>query len=65
MGDNMSKEKQNIKCDVHTCKYCNCEENHCDLREIEIKNQSGFAASKKDTICASYKLDKGKLDKED
>lgn len=62
---NLSKDKQNIKCDVHSCKYCDCEENHCDLREIEIKNQSGLATSKKDTICGSYKLDKDKVVEED
>lgn len=59
------KDEQNIKCDVHSCKYCDSNENHCDLREIEIKHQSGFASSKKDTICSSYKFDKDKINEED
>jgi len=58
----LNKKKQSIKCDVHSCRYCNCEENHCDLREIEIKNQCGLAGDKKDTICASYKLDNSKME---
>ena len=58
----LKKDKQNIKCDVHLCKYCNSDDNHCDLREIEIKNQSGLATEKKETICASYKLDKSKVE---
>lgn len=57
----MKKDKQNIKCDVHSCRYCNSDEEHCDLREIEIKNQSGLALEKKETICSSYKLDKDKI----
>lgn len=61
----MKKDKQNINCDVHSCKYCDCENDHCDLREIEIKNQSGVASDEKDTICSSYKLDKSKQKKEE
>ena len=59
MGDIMKKEnKQNIKCDVHTCKYCNCDCDVCELREIEIKNQCGCgpATDKNQTICSSYKI---------
>lgn len=56
----MEKNKQNINCDVHSCKHCNCEENHCDLREVEIKNQSGMATDEKETICSSYELDEKK-----
>lgn len=61
---NLEKERQNIKCDVHTCKHCNCEENHCNLREVEIKNQSGLTSQKEGTICASYKLDEEKMKEE-
>lgn len=58
----LSKEKQNIKCEVHSCKYCNCDDDHCDLREIEVKNQSGLATDKDETVCSSYKLDKEKTE---
>lgn len=58
----MEKNKQNINCDVHSCKYCNCDDDHCDLREIEIKNQSGLAMDEKETICSSYELDDEKLE---
>ena len=61
----MSKDKQNIKCDVHTCKYCDCDHDHCNLREVEIKNQSGLTSQKEETICASYKLDKEKMKEEE
>lgn len=61
---NLGKENQNIKCDVHSCKHCNCDENHCDLREIEVKNQSGFATDEKETLCSSYKLDEEKMEDE-
>lgn len=54
---NLKKEKQNINCDVHSCKHCNNDENHCNLREVEIKNQSGVAKDEKETICSSYELD--------
>ena len=56
------KEKQNIKCDVHSCKHCNCDEDHCGLREVEIKNQSGVAKDEKETICSSYELDNERVD---
>ena len=58
----MEKNKQNINCDVHSCKYCNCDDDYCDLREIEIKNQSGLAMDEKETICSSYELDDEKLE---
>ncbi|MGM9878472.1 MAG: DUF1540 domain-containing protein [Bacilli bacterium] len=58
----MKKDKQNINCDVHSCKHCNCDENHCDLREVEIKNQSGMAMNEKETICSSYELDEEKTE---
>ena len=57
----LGKDKQNIKCEVHSCRYCNCDENTRDLREVEIRNQSGLATEKKETICSSYKLDKDKV----
>ena len=60
----MSKDKQNINCDVHTCKHCDSVNDHCNLREVEIKNQSGLTKEKDGTICASYKLDKDKIEEE-
>ena len=53
----LGKEKQNIKCDVHSCKHCNCDEDHCGLREVEIKNQSGVA---KDDKISNNKREKAK-----
>ena len=29
-------KKQHIKCDVHSCKHCDCSCDCCKLREIEI-----------------------------
>ena len=58
----LGKEKQNIKCDVHSCKHCNCDEDYCGLREVEIKNQSGVAKDEKETICSSYELDNERVD---
>ena len=52
----LKEEKQNIKCDVHSCKHCNKDEDHCNLREVEIKNQSGLAQDEKETLCSSYEL---------
>lgn len=59
---NLEKDKQRINCDVHSCKHCNCDEDHCDLREVEIKNQSGMATNEKETICSSYELDDEKME---
>lgn len=61
----MEKNKQNIKCDVHSCKYCDCDKNHCNLREIEVKNQSGLASEEDETLCSSYEFDKEKYEEED
>lgn len=54
------KKKQTIKCDVHTCEYCNCDCDMCDLEEIKVKNQKNEAQNKDETICSNYKLDKTK-----
>lgn len=55
-----NKNNQHIKCNVHSCSYCNCDENVCKLKEIEIKKQSGCecAIEEDDTLCASYKIKK-------
>ena len=54
----MKDKKQKIGCDIHSCKYCNCDNNLCELRKIEIKKQAGCecATTKDETICASFKL---------
>ena len=60
-GEKVEKDKkQHIKCDVHSCEYCDCSDDVCELREIEIKKQCGCdCATKKDeTICSSYKTKK-------
>ena len=57
-----NKDKQVIKCSVHDCKHCNCDDDHCGLREVEIKNQSGVAKNEKETICSSYELDNERVD---
>ena len=54
------KKKQTIKCDVHTCEYCNCDCDMCNLEEIKVKNQKNEAQNKDETICSNYKLDKTK-----
>lgn len=56
----MGKKDQHIKCEVHSCRYCNCDDNVCKLKEIEIKKQNDCtcATEKDDTICASYKIKK-------
>ena len=59
------KDKQKINCNVHTCKHCNCDEDCCALREIEIKNQSGQATDKRETICNNYELENEKMEDED
>lgn len=53
----MKVEKdKNIRCNVHSCKHCNCNEDLCKLREIEIKKQSGCSkpCDAKETICSSF-----------
>lgn len=48
------KKEQIIGCTVQDCKYCDCEKNKCQLKEIKIRN-SGCEACKENTICDSYK----------
>lgn len=49
---------QKIKCQVHDCKYCNCEKNLCDLKEIEVVNCTSGQNPKELTMCDSYKAKK-------
>ncbi len=39
----MEKDKQNFKNNEHSCGSCNNHKEHCNLRETEIKAQSGLA----------------------
>ena len=49
-------KKQHIKCDVHSCKHCDCSCDCCKLRELEINLQSGLDSPNdiKDTVCSNY-----------
>lgn len=51
------KSNKNIKCDVETCKFNNCNDNYCTLKQIEVScNASKDKINNKDeTICNSYK----------
>jgi len=50
----MSKGNQKIGCEVNTCKYWNCDEHICSLKEIKVANKESEADCKEDAICASY-----------
>lgn len=54
------KKKQMIKCDVHTCKHCDCKSDVCNLEEIKVENQLNDATNKDETICSSYKQNENK-----
>ena len=47
----------NIKCDVYSCRFCNCDACKCMLEEIKICNSSNNM-KKEDTMCSSYKKEK-------
>ncbi len=56
----MSKDKkQTIKCDVHSCKYNNTEDNFCDLDEIKFSCtcDNDDCECTNDTICYSFEED--------
>ena len=55
MGDIMN---QKIKCEVHDCKYCNCDSNLCKLKEIDVCNCTSGKSPKELTMCNSYKARK-------
>ena len=50
----MSKENNNIKCDVETCKHN--EDKRCDLNEVKISCTCGCdeCSCVDDTICESF-----------
>lgn len=48
--------KQVIKCDVRNCKYCNCDNDICELKEIKVSNSGCDKACQCEaTMCASFK----------
>jgi len=47
------KEKQTIKCLVHDCKYCDLNNNLCNLEKIKVCNCSDDK-NKEATMCNSY-----------
>ena len=56
-GDNMENNKQKIKCDVYSCRYCNCDDKSCMKEEIQVCNCLNDT-KKEATMCSSYKKDR-------
>ena len=58
-GGKMKKDKKdndNIKCDVESCKFNDCGEKCCTLKEIKVScSCEPCDACKKETICDSFK----------
>lgn len=54
LGDIMKKNEQTIKCSVHDCKHCDCDEDMCNLDKIKVCNCRGDG-DKETTMCDSYK----------
>lgn len=52
----LDKKNTNIKCNVASCKYNDCDNDCCSLDEIQVScNCRHDAVSEKDsTICASF-----------
>lgn len=46
----MNKDKKNIKSHDHSCNQCDCKDDHCEVREVEIKNQSGLTSDENMSI---------------
>jgi len=53
----MKKDKQNIKCDVYDCRYCDIKDMCCSLKEIKVSNCNSNK-EKEATMCASYEVRK-------
>ena len=45
---------KNIDCNVHNCKYCECNSNKCILNSIKISS-CGMDNAKENTMCNNYK----------
>ncbi len=60
-------KKQNIKCDVETCKFQNCDKNECELDEIKVSCNCGCnndeVEDNEETTCASFEYDQEKDNK--
>lgn len=50
----MKDNEQTIKCSVHDCKHCDCDDNKCKLDKIKVCNCNGDGG-KETTMCDSYK----------
>lgn len=50
-------KKQKINCQVYDCKYCNCEDDICNLDAIKVCNCND-EKKKEATMCDSYKKTK-------
>lgn len=59
------KSNKSIICDVHSCKYCNCDDGYCCLDEVKISCScdNDKCNCKEVTICKSFKEDKSKTKK--
>ncbi len=60
-------KKQQIKCDVETCKFQNCENELCELDEIKVSSsceKESPIKDKKGTACASFEYDQCKNNEE-
>lgn len=55
----MKEKEQTIGCTVYDCKYCNCDNDCCKLKEVKICNCSG-CGDKENTMCDNYKEKKAK-----
>lgn len=51
------EKKQNIKCNVFDCKFCDVDNTSCNLRQIKVSNSS-HNNTKESTMCSSYKTRK-------
>ncbi len=61
----MSKENnQKIKCDVHSCKHNNQDDNLCDLEEIKVSCtcDNDDCDCSNDTVCYSFEENDEKTD---
>ena len=52
----MDNHNQKIKCTVESCKYNNCDESLCELRQIEVQACPGCSNGNPadESMCGSY-----------
>lgn len=48
---------KNSRHDDHSCGHCNHEHDHCDVRQVEIENQSGFASENEELTRSCREFD--------